>query len=40
MRLAELAKRAGVRRFLYASTCSVYGAAGDELLDEDSPSTR
>ena len=36
VRLAELAKRAGIRRFLYASTCSVYGAAGDDLLDEDS----
>ena len=36
MRLAELAKRAGVRRFLYASTCSVYGAAGDDMLDESS----
>jgi nucleoside-diphosphate-sugar epimerase len=34
--LAELAKRAGVRRFLYASTCSVYGAAGDDMLDESS----
>ena len=37
VRLAEVAKRAGVRRFLYASTCSVYGAAGDDMLDEDSP---
>ncbi|HSA79945.1 MAG TPA: SDR family oxidoreductase [Geminicoccaceae bacterium] len=37
VRLAEVAKRAGVRRFLYASSCSVYGAAGDEFLDEDSP---
>jgi nucleoside-diphosphate-sugar epimerase len=37
VRLAVLAKSAGVRRFLYASTCSVYGAAGDELLDEASP---
>jgi nucleoside-diphosphate-sugar epimerase len=37
VRLAEIAKRAGIRRFLYASTCSVYGAAGDEMLDEDSP---
>src|SRR6266568_2959727 len=35
VRLARLAKEAGVRRFLYASTCSVYGAAGDELVSED-----
>ncbi|MFI8257974.1 NAD-dependent epimerase/dehydratase family protein [Streptomyces filamentosus] len=38
VRLARLAKDAGVRRFLYASTCSVYGAAGgDELVSEDAP---
>ncbi|MEV0293566.1 SDR family oxidoreductase [Nocardia sp. NPDC050710] len=37
VRLARLAKEAGVRRFLYASTCSVYGAAGDELVTEDAP---
>lgn len=37
VRLAALAKRSGVRRFLYASTCSVYGAAGDELVDETAP---
>ncbi|GAA0992949.1 SDR family oxidoreductase [Nocardiopsis tropica] len=36
-RLARLAKEAGVSRFLYASTCSVYGAAGDGLVDEDAP---
>lgn len=37
-RLAALAREAGVRRFLYASTCSVYGAAGgDELVTEDAP---
>jgi nucleoside-diphosphate-sugar epimerase len=37
-RLAQLAKDAGVRRFLYASTCSVYGASGGEgLVDEDAP---
>ncbi len=37
VRLARLAKEAGVRRFLYASTCSVYGAAGAELVTEDAP---
>ncbi|MFB7633181.1 NAD-dependent epimerase/dehydratase family protein [Streptomyces sp. NPDC056149] len=38
VRLAQLARDAGVRRFLYASTCSVYGAAGgDDLVAEDAP---
>lgn len=33
--LAELAKQAGVRWFLYSSSCSTYGAAGmDQILDE------
>ncbi len=35
--LAEAAKAAGVRRLVFASTCSVYGAAGDSWLDENSP---
>lgn len=36
--LARLAREAGVRRFLYASTCSVYGASGGgDLVGEDAP---
>lgn len=32
--LAVAAKAAGVRRFLFASSCSLYGAGGGDLLDE------
>jgi nucleoside-diphosphate-sugar epimerase len=33
--VARLAKAAGVRRFLFSSSCSIYGAAGsDDVLDE------
>lgn len=34
LRLATLAKQAGVRRFVFSSSCSTYGAAGDDFLDE------
>jgi nucleoside-diphosphate-sugar epimerase len=37
VRLAELARKAGVRRFVYMSSCSVYGVGGEEFLTEDSP---
>ena len=36
VKLAKLAKEAGVKRFLFSSSCSTYGAAGsEELLNED-----
>lgn len=37
--LAYICKRAGVRRFIYASSCSVYGYTVNELYDEESPVT-
>ena len=35
VQLANLAKQAGIRRFIFASSCSNYGAAGDDFLTED-----
>jgi nucleoside-diphosphate-sugar epimerase len=37
VQLAKLAKAACVKRFVFSSSCSSYGAAGDTLRDETSP---
>jgi nucleoside-diphosphate-sugar epimerase len=37
VRLAKLAKQAGVRRFVYMSSCSVYGVATEGDVTEESP---
>jgi nucleoside-diphosphate-sugar epimerase len=37
VRLAEIARQAGVRRYVFSSSCSCYGAAGDDMLTEETP---
>ena len=37
VRLAEMARKVGVKRFIYMSSCSVYGVAESDYVDETSP---
>lgn len=37
VRLARAAKEARVARYVFASSCSLYGASGSDLLDESAP---
>ena len=37
VKLAEVARAAGVKRFVYMSSCSVYGVADKDFVDEQSP---
>ncbi len=37
VRLARLAREAGVTRFVFSSSCSLYGAAGEAPVDETAP---
>lgn len=36
VRLAQIAKSAGIKQFIYSSSCSVYGASGEDMVDESS----
>lgn len=35
VRLGEMAKQAGVKHFIFSSTCSNYGVAGNDFIDEN-----
>ena len=37
-KIAKLAKNVGIKRFIFASSCSLYGQGGDNALTEESPS--
>ena len=37
IRLARMAREAGVRSFIFASSCSMYGSADDSAKTEASP---
>jgi nucleoside-diphosphate-sugar epimerase len=37
VRLAQLSRKQEISRYIFASSCSVYGARGDTLVTEDSP---
>ena len=36
-RVSQMAKQAGVTRYVYSSSCSIYGAAADATVSEESP---
>lgn len=37
VKLARIARDVGVQRFLFASSCSIYGTSADEVCNEDAP---